>query len=122
MVRDDVSMYVNVVYPLFQIFPILGLPAEFRPSNKISPNSMDAVFVSARAASYIQSEAIQNLLRPGALIAAESSKFLVPLNKAQKEEFNSKLEEYGISQGWTKIPGKLILFVVYLYIFHFLSD
>eukprot|EP01041_Mallomonas_annulata_P012230 gene12230-25681_t len=88
-----------------KIFPILGTASSIKCSSKMPPGFFDAIFVSTRAAHWLDSAAPDDLLRPGGLVAVETSKFLVPLTRTQKSEFNLKLNEYCDKRGWQSIPA-----------------
>ena len=53
----------------------------------------DAAFVSTRAVGVVGQEAFPKLLKPRALLAVETSKYLVPLTKKKKAELEDKVFE-----------------------------
>ena len=61
------------------------------------------MFVSSRVAQFINSENASVVLRDKALIACETSKFIAPLSRDQKAEFNAKIVEYGVGRDWKSI-------------------
>lgn len=92
----------ELVLPNFQVLPMLGLPSSLKVSSKLPAGHFDAIFVSSRGAQWISSPEANALLKPGGLVAVETAKFLVPLNGAQKTEFNRKVDEYASGHGWSK--------------------
>jgi len=93
-----------------QIIPLLGDLSVLKPSSSLPPSSVDFVFVSSRAAHWMGTETAQALLKPGGLLAVESSKFLVPLSKKERDAFNGKLEDFGAQQNWRRLsPGMCYL-------------
>ncbi len=85
-----------------------GSASTVKVCSKTPAEFFDAMFVSTRAAHWLESDAANELLKNGGLVAIETSKFLVPLNHAQKDEFDSKLNEYCTKHTWKKINGIFI--------------
>ena len=81
-----------------KIFPMVGTPEttlyRHLESGKYR-HYFDAAFVSCRAAGCLGQEDFARCLKQGgkALLAVESAKFMVALNRAQKQEFDDKVLE-----------------------------
>jgi hypothetical protein len=88
---------------------MLGGPNDALSKPKLA-NMFDAVFVSTRTAHCLDQPYFTPLLKDGAVVAVESSKFVVPLPRKAKAEFNTKVVDYAKSHGLTRmVPGKLQL-------------
>lgn len=81
---------------------MLGSPAEILSKSKYQ-SFFDVMFVSSRVAQFINSENASAVLRNKALIACETSKFIVPLSRDQKTEFNAKIVEYAVGRDWKSV-------------------
>jgi len=87
-----------------KVFAMVGQPSKVLDKAQFE-HFFDVAFVSARAAACIQQPWFARLLKPNGngILAVESSKFIVPLNKKQKDEFDAKLDEFAISQQLQKL-------------------
>ena len=78
------------------------------------------MFVSSRSAQFLNDPLANSILRDTAggdskcLIAVETSKYVIPLLRNQKNEFNLKLKEYSMSQGWTHCVKRKFLTRLFL--------
>lgn len=71
----------------------------------------DMMFVSSRAAKFLESPVANNILRTdnskaAALIAVETGKFFVPLLKKTKSDFLIKEMDYCENLRWSRLHGK----------------
>ena len=86
-----------------KVFPIVGQPdtALYRhlESGKYE-HFFDAAFISCRAAGCLKQEEFSRLMKPNgkSLLAVESCKFMVPLDRKQKQEFDDKVLEMVLSK------------------------
>lgn len=66
----------------------------------------DGVFISARAAHVTGQPILKKILAKGTgVVAVEGSKFLVPLTKNMRSEFDKKIYEYASTNGLKNIEG-----------------
>jgi len=85
-----------------KIYPLYGTPSTVLNKERFV-NKFDGIFVSARSAQCLKEEYMGTILKKGGKIAVESSKFLVPLNKEQKAEFDKLEVEFCDKLGFHKI-------------------
>jgi hypothetical protein len=73
----------------------------------------DIMFVSARAAHFVDTRIAGDILRSdnrvgSAIVAIETGKFLVPLLRDQKCEFDRKVREFCEKKEWSAINRKFL--------------
>mmetsp|Transcript_24464 Transcript_24464/g.35966 ORF Transcript_24464/g.35966 Transcript_24464/m.35966 type:complete len:536 (-) Transcript_24464:109-1716(-) len=86
-----------------KVFPLLSSnPAELLKKAKFT-NLFDGMFVSSRAAQFLQTPQANTVLRDGAVVGIETGKYVVPLLRDQKKEFNLKEKEFAEAQGWSHL-------------------
>ena len=85
-----------------KIYPLYGTPSTILNKERFA-EKFDSIFISARSAQCLKEEYMSKLLKRKAKIAVETSKFLVPLNKEQKAEFDKLEEEFCDKLGFHKI-------------------
>lgn len=91
--------YANV-----KVFPLTG-SAQASLDKPAFRGFFHGSFVSSRAAQNVDLPYFQQIMRhegKGSVVSVETSKFLVPLSKKIKEEFNNKVDEYASAKGWAK--------------------
>ena len=74
-----------------KIFPVIGDAATVFGKAKFS-GYFDAMFLSLRSASLMQSPVADEILKPGALVAVETGKFLVSYTAKEKAELLKKVQ------------------------------
>lgn len=75
----------------------------------------NGIFVSSRYAQIIGEPYFPGLLNKTAgrsFVAAETAKYVVPLNQDTKQEFEKRLEEFGRGFGYEKLQGRFVSFSV----------
>jgi hypothetical protein len=88
-----------------QVFGLSGQASEIFDKAKFE-QFFDVVFVSSRAAHIVGQPFFGKILKAGeekAVVAVEASKFLVPLSKSMRSGFNTKIEEYAMKSGLSKL-------------------
>jgi dynein assembly factor 3 len=94
-----------------KVLPMVGTPDSILYKHLESGkyrHHFDAAFVSCRAAGCLDQADFASCLKPDgkALLAVETAKFMVALNRAQKQEFDDKVLEMVIGQGkFTRAKG-----------------
>lgn len=69
----------------------------------------NGIFVSSRYAQILGEPYFRGLLNTSygrGFVAAETAKFIIPLNQDTKSEFQKKLEEFAQVAGYEKLEGK----------------
>lgn len=89
------------------IYPLHGTPSTILNKERFT-GKFDSIFISARSAQCLKEEYMGKLLKRGAKIAVETSKFLVPLNKEQKAEFDKLEVEFCEKLGFHKIESSSV--------------
>jgi hypothetical protein len=87
---------------LAQIFPLVGTPADALKKAHFGL-LFDGVFVSSRAAQFIQTPLADSVLRSSpqrSLVAVETCKYIPPLLRDKKSEFIAKEKEFAAERGW----------------------
>jgi hypothetical protein len=93
-----------------QVFTLLAsTPQEVLRKDKFQ-SFFDGIFISNRSAQFSAEPLANSILRSQTLpsstpkkclVAVETAKYCVPLLRNQRKEFQVKLKEFGLSQGWT---------------------
>ncbi|CAE7648766.1 Dnaaf3 [Symbiodinium microadriaticum] len=88
-----------------RVFPLTGGSAQEILKKEKYRSMFDGVFISNRSAQFVNDPLINTILKDTidgkkCLVAVETAKYCIPLLRNQRKEFNVKLKEYGISQGW----------------------
>ena len=69
----------------------------------------DLVFVSAKCAQIVDEVAFGTIIASGGVVAVETSKFVLPLPKAeQKSQFVKKVKEYAAKHNLKNIAGDVM--------------
>lgn len=100
-----VESYANV-----KVFPMTGGIQHSIEKLPERQNFFHGAFVSSRGAQVANTPAFQQLMKStgkGSVVALETSKFLVPLSKKARQDFNDKLLEYSVGSGWMRAPAKV---------------
>lgn len=89
-----------------KVFPMIGNPVEVLGKARFA-GMFDGMFISNRTTNFATNEIASRILRQdrAALIALESSKYIIPLVRDQKSAFNEKIREAAIGSGWESVPG-----------------
>lgn len=88
------------------MFGVSGQASEIFDKSKFE-QFFDVVYVSSRAAHVVGQPFFGKILKSGeekAVVAVETSKFLVPLSKNMRSGFNAKIEEYALKSGLNRLP------------------
>lgn len=90
-----------------KIFPMCGNPTDVL-NKPMFRSFFDVMFVSARAAQFMGTSISDKILRSenskgSALVAVETGKFLIPLLRDQKAEFDRKEKQFCETNGWSII-------------------
>jgi hypothetical protein len=81
----------------------VGAPADVLKKSQFA-SLFDAVFVSSRAAQFIQTPLSDSVLRSvpqQSLVVVETCKYIPPLSRDKKTEFIAKEKEFAAERGWT---------------------
>jgi len=85
-----------------KVFPVTGSADAVFDRPKF--NAMfDLIYVSSRSVSILEKPYMSTILKPSALICAESSKFLLPLTREARLEYINNVQGFATSQGWSAI-------------------
>eukprot|EP01036_Dinobryon_divergens_P031277 gene31277-40647_t len=93
-------------YQDIKVFGVSGQASEIFDKSKFE-QFFDVVYVSSRAAHVVGQPFFGKILKSGeekAVVAVETSKFLVPLSKNMRSGFNAKIEEYALKSGLNRLP------------------
>lgn len=100
-----VESYTNA-----KVFPMTGGLQQTIEKLPQKQNFFHGAFVSSRGAQVAATSSFRQLMKSsgkGSIIAMETSKFLVPLGKKARQDFNDKLLEYAVGSSWMRTQAKV---------------
>jgi len=87
-----------------KIFPLVGAPDVLLDKAKYQ-GFFDIAFIGSRAVNVIEKDVFTASLKDQALVCAESAKFIVPLNRERRKEYDDKVKNYAIAKGLKAIKA-----------------
>lgn len=110
--RDVKVRYFLFLRSFWKVFPLVGSAADVLKKSHFA-SFFDGIFVSSRAAHFIQTPLANSILRNSpqkSLIAVETCKYIPQLVRNQKNEFIAKEKEFAEGQGWVFLsPGTSLI-------------